>query len=492
MTNDHNDISLDPNDWDKFRKIGYQMIDLLVEYHKNVRDRKVWQPLPLDIKNSFNQSLPENPSSLEEVIENFKKTILPYPTGNIHPRFWGWVHGTGTSSGAIAELLAAMMNPNTGGREHVANYVERQVIQWAIEMLHYQQGASGLLTSGCSMANLTGLAVARQAKLGKNIRKTGLFSISKPPTFYGSTQLHSSIQKALEVLGLGSDSLRFIATNSNFEIDIDQLRATILKDIENGYQPVAIIGNAGTVNSGAIDDFTTLATIAKEFDLWFHIDGAFGSLARLLPEYMEKMKGYELADSVAFDMHKWMYLPYEIGCILVKDESLHRSTFSLRPDYLAQQTRGLASFDKWPTEYGVELSRGFRALKAWMAIKEHGISTYRDVIQKNILQARYFETLISYTPKLELMAPVSLNIVCFRYFNPKMDENQIEQLNTELLLRVQESGIAVFSSTQLNGKYTLRVANTNQRSKFEDFDLLVETLIEFGDKILMEFSQITP
>jgi len=486
MTNNADDKDLDPEDWQAFRDLGYQMIDLLVDYHQGVRDRPVWQPIPPSIKQQFKEPLPHQGTSLENVFAEFKDSILPYPTGNIHPRFWGWVHGTGTSSGALAELLAAMMNPNTGGREHIANYVEQQVIDWTKEMLDYDPQASGLLTSGCSMANLTALTVARQAKSPIDVRQQGLTALSKPLVVYGSDQMHSSIQKALEVLGMGSQSLHRIPSNENFEIDLSALREQIENDIEAGFQPIAIVGNAGTVNSGAIDDFRGIADIAEEFDLWFHIDGAFGAMARMLPEYVERMQGYEQADSLAFDMHKWMYMPYEIGCVLIKNEQLHRSTFSLRPDYLSQQSRGLASIKKWPTEYGVELSRGFRALKAWMLIKEHGIDSYRDVIHKNVSQARYFGQLVETEPHLQLMAPVSLNVICFRYTHADLNTQQLDELNHELLLRVQESGIAVFSSTQLHGQYTLRVANTNQRSKFTDFDLLHDTLVKLGNEIASE------
>lgn len=477
---------LDPEDWEQFRKLGYEMIDLLVSYHKTLRERDVWKITPESVKENLNKPIPLEGSSLEEVFHEFQNLILPYPTGNIHPRFWGWVHGTGTSSGALYELLAATMNPNTGGREHVANYVERQVISWACEMLGYDEKASGLLTSGCSMANLTGLAVARQVKTGGNMRKDGLLTLNKQLIIYGSDQLHSSIQKAVEVLGLGSDSLRIISTNPEYEMNIDELRKSIESDVKAGLFPLAIVGNAGTVNTAAMDDFEAIAILCQEYDLWFHIDGAFGALARILPEYDKKMKGFELADSIGFDMHKWLYIPYEIGCILVKNERAHRETFSLRPDYLSQEERGLASFKKWPTEYGVELSRGFRSLKAWMLIKEHGLDKYRKVLKKNVEQARYLAHLIEESPNLELMAAVSLNIVCFRYRPKKLDlgQEELEQLNREILLQVQESGVAVFSSTHIKSGYALRVANTNQRSKFEDFNFLVETILEYGKTIL--------
>jgi glutamate/tyrosine decarboxylase-like PLP-dependent enzyme len=312
-------------------------------------------------------------------------------------------------------MLAATMNPNMGGGDHIANEVEAQVIEWMKTLMGFPAGASGLLVSGGSMANLTGLVVARNTKAGFDIRKEGLQSDHAHLVLYGSTEMHSSIDKAVEVMGLGSNSLRQIPVNAEFQIDIPALEEAIRSDRQAGFQPFCIVGNAGTVNTGAIDDLEKLAEICQRENLWFHVDGAFGALARLVPGARELVTGIEKADSVAFDLHKWMYMPFEVGCILVRREEDHRRAFSLTPEYLMHAQRGLAGGTHWFSDYGVQLTRGFRALKVWMSIKEHGIDKYGRVIQQNIKQAQYLAELVEAAPELELVAPVPLNIVCFRY-----------------------------------------------------------------------------
>lgn len=477
------EISLDPNNWDEIRKLGYQSIDLMIEYLSNIEQNKVWKPIPPKTKEYFSSSIPLKPQSTNEIFDDFINNILPYPSGNIHPRFWGFVKGTGTPTGAIAELLATTMNSNTGGGEHIANYVELQIIEWAKEMLNFDKKASGLITSGCSMANLTGLAVARNVMSNNDIRKEGLRSMSQDFVIYGSDQIHSSIKKSIETLGIGSNNITLIPTNDKFEMDVENLEKTIQVDISNGKIPMAVVANAGTVNTGAIDPLNKIAEITKKYKIWYHIDGAFGALAKIVPEYDDIMFGLELADSIAFDMHKWMYMPYEIGLILVKDPIAHKLTFSLRPDYLSEETRGFSSFKNWATEYGIELSRGFRSLKAWFLIKEHGFKKYQLLIHQNIKQARYLGTLIEASDQLEILAPIALNIVCFRFIFSNKDDAINDSLNKEVLLRIQEEGIALFSSTILNNKYALRVAITNHRTKMSDIDLTISKILEIGNTL---------
>jgi len=299
-------------------------------------------------------------------------------------------------------------------------------------------------------------------------------------TMYASSEVHSSVQKGVEILGLGSKSLRLIPVNENFEIDVKALRRRIKEDRADGLLPVCLIGCAGTVNTGAFDDLSALASVCREEDLWFHVDGAFGALAALSPELQPLVKGMEAADSVAFDMHKWMYLPYEVGCTLVRDGEMHRRAFALTPEYLEHTTRGIAGSDIWLSDYGVQLSRGFRALKVWMSIKEHGIAKFGRLIEQNVEQARYLEGLVRRDPRLELVAPVPSNIVCFRYVGTRPGAGSLNELNKELLLRLHEGGVAAPSYTTLGQTYALRVCITNYRSKFEDFDLLVREVLRIG------------
>ena len=479
-----NEESLDPKNWEAMRILGHRMIEDMMSYLESVRERPVWQPVPGSVKQKLSIPLPLNPQKPEDIYQEFLDYILPHPMGNIHPRFWGWVIGTGTALGMLAELLAAGMNPNVGGADHVANYVERQVLEWCKEMLGYPMEASGLLVSGGSMANLVGLTVARNTMSGFDIRREGLGAAQKPMTFYGSVETHSSNQKAVELLGLGSAALRRIPVNADFQIVLPALEAAVSKDREDGFHPICVIGNAGTVNTGAIDDLNALADFCEREGLWLHIDGAFGALAALSPDLRPLLSGLERADSLAFDLHKWMYMPYEIGCALVRSEAHHRHAFSLTPDYLAHAERGLAGGPLWFSEYGVQLSRGFRALKAWMSIKEHGIKKYGRLIKQNVDQARYLAKLVDDSPDLERLAPVPLNIVCFRFKADRLDHASLNQLNQELLIQLHERGIAVPSHTTLGGKYALRVAITNHRSRREDFDVLVRQVITLGEGLL--------
>jgi glutamate/tyrosine decarboxylase-like PLP-dependent enzyme len=244
-----------------------------------------------------------------------------------------------------------------------------------------------------------------------------------------------------------------------------------------------MIGCAGTVNTGAFDDLEQLANICQRENLWFHVDGAFGALAALSTEIRPLTSGMERADSLAFDLHKWMYMPFEVGCILVRSEKAHRRTFSLTPDYLAPTTRGMAAGGTWFSEYGVQLTRGFRALKVWMSIKEHGLEKYGRLIQQNVDQARYLAAMVEKNSELESLAPVPLNVVCFRYTVAGFEEASLTELNQELLLRLQESGLAVPSSTTLNGKFAIRAAITNHRSRREDFDLMVDEILKIGREL---------
>ncbi|UCF96925.1 MAG: aminotransferase class V-fold PLP-dependent enzyme [Spirochaetaceae bacterium] len=481
--------TLDPQDWQAMAELGRRMVDDMVQYLKTVGDGPVWRHAPEEVKAHFSQSLPQDPQPAEQVYQEFLNYVLPYPVGNVHPRFWGWVIGTGTISGAFAEFLAAVMNTNTGGLDHhAANHVEKQLIQWFREIFAFPAGSSGVLTSGCSAANLIALAVARNSKAEGDLRRQGLQGVKRRMTLYGSEEIHSSLQKAVELLGLGSDSLRTIGVDQDFRIDTAKLEEAISSDRQKGHLPFCVIGAAGTTNTGASDDLHALADISEREGLWFHVDGAFGAWAILAPSGKAQVAGIERADSLALDLHKWMYMPYEIGCILVRDEQKHRSTFSLTPAYLAhgEGGRGLTGGDlPWFSDYHIQLSRGFRALKAWMSLKEHGLRKYGRLIEQNILQARYLGDLVEKNPQLELAAPIMLNVVCFRFVGEgekrsERDERALDDLNREILTRLQEEGTAVPSGTSVRGRYYLHLAITNHRSRKQDFDLLLREVLRIG------------
>ena len=481
--------TLDPENWGSVRELGHRMIDDMLDYLETVAERPVWQPAPEQVKAHFNSPAPQEPQNREQVYQEFLEFVHPYPIGNVHPRFWGWVFGTGTVMGALAEFLAGAMNTNAGDIDHhSANHVEKQVLAWIKEMLGFPATASGLLTSGCSAANLVGLNVARNAMASYDLRNEGVNASGSKMVMYASQEIHSSIQKAVEILGLGTESLRRMPVNENFEINLQALQVAIDEDRERGLNPFCVIGAAGTTNTGAVDDLNSLADLCEREQLWLHIDGAFGAWAALAPNASDKVSGLARADSLALDLHKWMYMQYEIGCIFVRHPERHKETFFLRPDYLARVEggRGMTSGDlPWLTDYGYQLSRNFRALKAWMSIKENGSLKYGRIIQQNIDQAHYLAQLVKEHRSLELMAPVPLNVVCFRFVHPELEDGGRDMLNQKILAELQEGGLAVLSGTRINGKFALHVAHTNHRSRWEDFDLLVREVVRLGEQLII-------
>ncbi|HJZ67550.1 MAG TPA: pyridoxal-dependent decarboxylase [Blastocatellia bacterium] len=486
-SNDQTEESLDPQDWDELRALGHRMLDDMLDYLSSVRDKPAWQRVPESVRHRLTQPLPIEPQDAATVYQEFVDNVLPYTNGNRHPRFWGWVQGNGTPIGMLADLLASGINPHMAGFDQAPALVEHQVLAWLTEMMGMPPETSGVLIGGGTMANITGLAVARYAKAGFDVRELGLQRNEQPMlTMYGSTETHGWAQKGAELLGLGNRAFRRIRIDDDFRIDISALRRTVDEDRRAGHRPFCVIGNAGTVNTGATDDLAALAGFCGKEGLWFHVDGAFGALANIVPSLAPLVAGIQQADSLAFDLHKWMYLPFEVACVLVRDARAHRDTFTLKPSYLAESSRGVIASGLPFAERGIELTRSFRALKVWMSLKAHGVNAFASLIEQNVRQARYLAELIEAHSDLELLAPAPLNIVCFRFAPKEARLEILDRVNEEILVRIQESGLAVPSSTRIDGNFALRVANTNHRSKREDFDLLVKAVSEIGKTVVSQ------
>jgi len=468
--------SLDPDDWDALRADAHRMLDDMIDYIADVRERPVWQPIPDAVRARFSEQLPHNETPLGEVYRSFTDNIAPYATGNVHPGFMGWVHGGGTAVGMLAEMLAAGLNANCGGRNHIGIEVERQIVRWVRDLFGFPETASGLFVTGSSMANLMALLVARTAALGPQVREGGIKG--EPLTAYASAAAHGCVVQAADLAGLGRGALRRIAFDAAHRIDIAALRRRIAEDRAAGFQPFLVTGSAGTVDVGAIDDLAALAAVCREEQLWFHVDGAYGSLGMLSDEIAPRLAGLSEADSVALDFHKWGQVNYDAGFLIVRDGEAHRQTFAAPAAYLRRETRGLAADSPWPCDFGPDLSRGFRALKTWFTLKTFGAERLGAMIARTCAVARHLEARVRREPKLEMLAPVALNIVCFRY---KAASGDADALNAEIVADIHESGIAAPSSTTIDGKLAIRAAITNHRTAFEDVDRMVDAVLRFGE-----------
>jgi glutamate/tyrosine decarboxylase-like PLP-dependent enzyme len=467
--------NLDPVDWPNARAQGHRMLDDILDYIENVRERPVWQPIPDDERARFRADMPTGPGDLAAVHDEFMRHILPYATGNVHPGFMGWVHGGGNVPGMLAEMLAAGLNANLGGRDHMPIEVERQITHWLRQLYDFPDTASGLFVTGTSMANLIGVLVARTRALGVEVRHDGVAATGKRLVAYTSAGAHGCIRQAMDLSGLGTAALHVIACNEQHQIDIAALEAAIAQDRAAGLAPFLVVGTAGTVDTGAIDDLAALAVIAREEQLWFHVDGAIGALAIMASDIAPRLAGIQQADSIALDFHKWGQVPYDAGFILVRDGTLHRDTFVSPAAYLRRETRGLAAGTAWPCDFGPDLSRGFRALKTWFTLKVYGTEALGAMMSRSCELARYLEIKVATTRELELLAPVSLNIACFRHRGEDAD-----RLNAKIVADLHESGIAAPSTTMIGGRLAIRAAIVNHRTEPRDIDAMLKAVLRFG------------
>lgn len=479
-----NEQNLDPQNWDDFRAIARQMLDATIDDLQQLKTKTGWRPLGESDKDAFRSPLPVDGAGLTSAYQDFVRHVKPFAFGQHTRRFWGWAGGTGTADGVLASLLnAALHSPNII-HHHAGTWVEIQVLEWMREALGFPQSTKGNLTSGGSLANFTGLAVARHVRGGRRIRSRGVGNARC--TVYGSSATHYSIPKSLDLLGLGERAFREIAVNKDFELDAGKLEAAIKRDRRKGLRPICVVGNAGTVGTGAIDPLTDLADVAKRHNLWFHVDGAFGAIAAFSPTHRALVKGIERADSLAFDFHKWLSQPYDAGCVLVADGDALEDTFRFGTSYTLPIAGSLTDSPVVFGNRGPELSRALRALPLWLSLKTHGARAFGAMVDKNIAQARYLEDLVRAESRLELLGEGPLSVVNFRYRGTRRKSDAVlNELNARIVAEIQMRGIAIPSSYVIDGKHTIRVCNLNHRSERKDFDALVEAVLAVGRDLQM-------
>ncbi|MFT7265800.1 MAG: aromatic-L-amino-acid decarboxylase [Halioglobus sp.] len=485
MTDSPPDINapslLDPTDWAAYRQEAHRALDLALDHVQNRPQQPVWQEIPNKIK-VLNDPLPVAGSPMDALLGQLQENVLPYTLGNVHPRFWGWVHGSGTPSAVVSQMMMAAINANMGGRDHAPMYLEKQVIQWMLNLFGFPGNASGIMCTGTSTATLLGLSVARQRAAGVNFRAAGNGSLDL--VAYTSSQSHVSVSKAMQLMGLGSNALRSVPVREDYTMDCMSLAEIMASDLANGLTPFAVVSVIGAVNTGAIDDLVTINRLCRDAGIWHHVDGAFGALAIMSDSLKPLLAGISDADSIAFDFHKWMHVGYAAGCLLVRDEAVHRETFEAFPAYLQSEARGLAAGAPWPSAYGIELSRGFSALSVWFTLKEQGVKKLGLAIQRNCLQAQWLGQKVVGDRSLELLAPVALNIVCFRRTANGLSLEQLNELNRGIVVELHCRSLAVPSLTTLNGVNAIRVCICNHRTRRDDLQALLDAVLQIADELL--------
>ncbi len=461
---------LDPESWDDLRAQGHRMLDDMIDNLASLRERPLWQAPTPQARARYRVPAPRGPGALAEAHAQFMADCAPYGSGNRHPGFMGWVQGGGTGVGMLAEMLAGGLNANLGGRDHMPIEVERQVVAWMAELFGFPADASGIFLTGTSVANLCAVMIARDRALGVEVRHIG---VRDPGVVaYASRAVHACIVRAMDMTGLGTDRLRLIETDAEGRIAPAALEAAIAADRALGLKPFLIVGSAGTVDIGAVDDLDALADIAAREGATFHVDGALGALGVLAPSVAPKLKGIERADSLALDFHKLGQAPYDAGLLLVRDAAAHKRTFSYGDaPYLRHSERGLAGGEFWPCDFGPDLSRGFRALKVWFTIRAYGLDALGGVIEGACNLAQALAARIAASDELELLAPVGLNIVCFGYKGAD---------NAAIVADLHEAGRVAPSTTRLAGRTAIRAAIVNHRTGPQDIAALVDGVLALG------------
>ncbi len=469
--------SLDPDDWAELEQRLSAFAAEELQALRQSLSGPVWQEMPEALRRELREEpVPRQGEDMAALIDRYRRQIRPWRNGNTHPRFFGWVQGGGNLASVFADLAMSLLNPNVGGREHGAVHVEREVIRWCHELFGFPQGASGILTTGTSAATHLAIQLAAFRRLGLEYKKRGFFDAGPPLRCYCSAEGHSSIIKAIEACGVGSDHLVVIPVDEEHRIRIDRLRQAIETDRAAGLRPFLVIANAGTVNTGAFDDLKALRRICDEEQCWLHVDGAFGAWLRIAGEPWQALtEGIGLADSLAFDFHKLVSVSYECGALLVRDGDFHQRVYSIRPDYLAPHGQALAGGEPWFCDFGLELSRSFRALKVWFSFRHYGVERLGRSVRKSCELARYLAERIDASEAFTLCRTPVSTIVTFRLAevaDVATHNWRIEALSADL----QRRGEAVFSLTRQGDLRVLRASLVNHRSSRQDVDGALQAL----------------
>jgi glutamate/tyrosine decarboxylase-like PLP-dependent enzyme len=466
---------------DGVRRLGTLAVDAVTAHLEGLTGRPVFGKIgPLAA--AFEEPLPEDGQSAEEVLAFVRERVMPNAFGNSHPRFWGFINATADPLGIVADFLASAMNSNCWGGDHAAIHVEHRVIQWLAAIVGLPEGAEGILTSGGSMANFTTLAAARRA-VAPEVRDLGL--PDPRIVVYASDQVHNCVDKAVDLLGIGMRHLRKIPADAEFRMPMPALKDAVAADRAAGLRPAIVVGNAGTVNTGSIDPLEEIAELCRRESLWFHADGAYGAMAAISPRLKPLFAGLERADSIAADPHKWLYVPYEAGAALVRDKGRLPDAFRKPAEYIVHDEesplRGPVSFN----ERGPELSRGFKALKVWMGLKRHGRRGYAQSIERDVALAEFLSQEIERRPDFELLAKPTLSIANFRY-RPAglgLSADELDRLNRRIVNRLVGSGAFLLAPTMLKGRTSMRVAIVNFRTSEDDLVFLLDEAARHGREL---------
>lgn len=472
------DFDLDP---EEVRRLGGIAADCVAEHRALLTARPVFGKVGTDAA-TFDIALPETGRPADEILAFVREHVMPRPMGNSHPRFFGFINASADPIGTVGDYLASAMNPNCWGGDHAAVHVENRVVRWLCELMGFPAGAQGILASGGSMANFIALAAARRAMTPGNVREDGLTS-GPPLVVYASDQVHSCVDKAVDLLGIGTNNLRKIPCDDAFRLPMDALAQAVAEDRARGLRPAIVVGTAGTVNTGAIDPLDAIADFCKRESLWFHADGAYGAMARIAPSLAAGFAGIERADSLAADPHKWLYVPYEAGATLVREGDRLADAFRKFPEYLASDPDSPFPGPAWFAERGPELSRGFKALKVFMGLLRHGRSGYAAAIERDVALARFLSDAVDGRSELERLAPTTLSIVNFRFRVAGAAPERIDTINRQIVNRLVGGGSFFLAPTILKGRASLRVCIVNFRTTEDDLRFLLDEVCRVGAEL---------